>query len=721
MQLPVGSPDGARAHRAQGVLLDPMPTRGNISLAETTLSQRWTSGNASALPLAVPRRGHVLSTTAEAFGQPIRQAVRRLADALPSKSAETYIGLFGARPASFDGRIVRTLPELAAWSIVATWVTGVAIGAMAPDTSLSAAEQWFFGHQGLSGFLNDQTLVEAELTLRSNANARAYLELLPYILDPHGPGSRLSVRRDPQTGTARARKRAEGVFYTPADVAEYMAGACLDSLETTRPPTVFDPACGTGVFLRAALKQLRALYRREDAFSLASMCLFGADIDPWPLDAAAFVLLADTWPCTERNTPAKAWRRLRDNLSCKDTLCLDHAGQRSSGSRFSITDVFPNLKRGPAVILGNPPYANLGHRSDFAELRGTLKTIAAKPSSNAELYLSFIEQMIRLADGGSCAGALVLPLSIACNVGHQFMAARDIIARTPGQWRFAFFDREPHALFGEDVKTRNAILLWQRQAADKATLIGTGPLRKWRGENRAAMFGSLRFTPLDDSIHMGIAKIEGQHQADALRTLRLRAPKLSQAVHGIERLSLNSALNVNDKTVLVGPTAYNFLNVFLKPPTNALRSDQIPSEHPLHAVRCASPADAFAVFAILSSHLAYWWWHAHGDGFHVARRFIADLPFGFNVLGGSSGETLCQYGNELWTIIKSRPVVSLNSGRTSLAYTPNGHDRIRRRVDEALAGIAGLPTSFIDEVQQFTARSISATLHEATNTLMERT
>jgi len=27
-----------------------------------------------------------------------------------------------------------------------------------------------------------------------------------------------------------------------------------------------------------------------------------------------------------------------------------------------------------------------------------------------------------------------------------------------GTWRCAFFDREPHALFGEDVETRNAIL-----------------------------------------------------------------------------------------------------------------------------------------------------------------------------------------------------------------------------------------------------------------------
>ena len=38
-----------------------------------------------------------------------------------------------------------------------------------------------------------------------------------------------------------------------------------------------------------------------DAFSLASECLFGIDIDPWVLDAAAFVLVADSWDHLQAN------------------------------------------------------------------------------------------------------------------------------------------------------------------------------------------------------------------------------------------------------------------------------------------------------------------------------------------------------------------------------------------------------------------------------------
>ena len=658
------------------------------------------------------------------LGQPLREAVAILAPSLSHQAADkAYAALFAPSHASFDGCIVRPVPELAAWTLVAAWVTGVAVRAISPECSLTAAEHWFFGRLSLSALLPKQTLIRAELLLQSKADVPAYLELLPYILDPHGPGSRLSVRRNPQTRVARTRKRAEGVFYTPADVAEYMAAACLDSSQATIPPTVFDPACGTGVFLRAALKKLCQLYPQQDAFSIASTSLFGTDIDPWPLDATAFVLLADVWSDLKGNAPASVWRRLRDNLACVDTLAIDPAhydyNNYKRGSRLPISHIFPALTNGPTVIIGNPPYADVGDRSDLVELRRTLETAAAKLRSNAEIYLLFLEQMVRLADRDSCAGALVLPISIACNTGSQFIAARDMIARTPGSWRFAFFDREPHALFGEDVKTRNAILLWSRRPQDKAAGIATGPLRKWRGDNRAAMFRSLRFTLLDNEIQTGIAKIEGQCQADALTVLRLRWVKFAQAVHGIERLPLSGAMNADNRTVFVGPTAYNFLNVFLKPPRDALRPDLLLSEHPLHAIRCASLDDAFAVFAVFSSHLAYWWWHAQGDGFHVTRRFIADFPFGVDVLGGTS--ELCKNGNELWAVINSRPIVSLNGGRTSLAYTPNGHDRIRRRIDEELAAIAGLSTTFVDELQQFTARSISATLHETTNTEMERT
>ena len=261
---------------------------------------------------------------------------------------------------------------------------------------------------------------------------------------------------------------------------------------------------------------------------------------------------------------------MRRNFARIDTLRIDPAMQAPpvseanpiEPSRVLISRLFPALKDGPAVILGNPPYADLGAHADLAEIASTFRTIAVKQKPGAEIYLAFVEQMIRLAAPEASAGALVLPLSIACNVGPQFAAARKMISETRGRWRFAFFDREPHALFGEDVKTRNAILLWSRASRDKNTVLATGPLRKWRGDSRALMFKSLSFTAIRGDIRGGIPKIDGARQAAALEALVSRWSRLEQAVQGIGRRPLATVQSADDKTVFVGPTAYNFLNVF---------------------------------------------------------------------------------------------------------------------------------------------------------------
>lgn len=260
------------------------------------------------------------------------------------------------------------------------------------------------------------------------------------------------------------------------------------------------------------------------------------------------------------------------------------------------------------------------------------------------------------------------------------------------------------------MKTRNAIVLWSKNRKDGKSAIATGPLRKWRGESRASMFDTLRFTPIEGDIRSGIPKIDGPRQAAALTVLSNRWTELEQAVIGIGRATLDQTPRASDKTVFVGPTAYNFLNVFLKPPRGLLSSGQSLSEHPLYTIDCASRGEALAVFAILSSHLSYWWWHTHGDGFHVSRRTIASFPFGIETISGDPGRRLAACGEELWSTICTSPVISLNRGKTSLAFTPNGYDGMRRKADEILAEVAGLDSAFVDELQQFTAHTVAATL-----------
>jgi hypothetical protein len=193
-----------------------------------------------------------------------------------------------------------------------------------------------------------------------------------------------------------------------------------------------------------------------------------------------------------------------------------------------------------------------------------------------------------------------------------------------GVWRCAFFDREPHALFGEDVKTRNAILLRReingnpprRHAAE----FWTGPLRKWTSRTRHNLFSSITFTPLTQRLSTrGIPKLDGEDQAKAYSFLSTRSDALKTLWVSARTCRPLEACQASARPyVFVASTAYNFLNVF------RWLSIDSESQYPLteNTVLCLEFAQnkfAEIAFAILSSRLIYWLWYVQGDGFHVPR------------------------------------------------------------------------------------------------------
>lgn len=697
--------------------------------------------------MAIPRQGHVLATVAENFGGPVRRAVEVLRKSIRegprhSEFLSHWEQCYGHRgPHGVKSR-TRDPSELAGWFAVSSWAVAVAAGQIKPLAGLLEAENWMFAAdnaRGICRFATPGSLETAAALLHESSNARALSDLLPYLLDPHGPGSRLSVRREPATQTARQRKREEGVYYTPADVATYMAKEALEGLTNEAVPlTVFDPACGTGVFLRAAMETLLA--RTPAANRLDVACtLYGCDIDEWALDASAFVLLLEcVRPSSLRNAaPISAWHAIRMNLAHLDTLILepgwrvpeDHPLrvarlQTRSSLRIGrippihwqalaegacrIDEVFPEISEGPRVIIGNPPYASVGDEANFMHFARAFKTFAAAPRASSDVYPLFVEQMIRLAAPNSHGGALVVPLSIACNSRPQFAALRELISREPGTWRFAFFDREPHALFGEDVKTRNAIVLWKREAAKQSVAIHTGPLRKWRADDRATLFKRIAFTPIAVDLRLGIPKVDGPREAAVLETLLGETCTLERAVTALGRATLVESFGGKPNTVYVGATAYNFLNVFLRPTGFENAGAEALTEHHLHAVMCPNDDAALSTFAALSGNLAFWWWHIHGDGFHVTRHTLEAFPVGKALSSPAAARRLTSLGRSLWGQVCASPKISRNRGKLSLGFSAAGHSEVRREIDELLLEAVGVETAFASVLEDFSRKVVRA-------------
>ncbi len=521
------------------------------------------------------------------------------------------------RPESVNNR--------AAWNLVALWCLAQASSDVPPRSGLAEAERWFRSSIQvpaplLSSLPNQDVLWRAQQALLSVPLDHGFWDLFPYILEEHGPGSRASVMRDPSTATARAAKRKEGVFYTPSDVADFTVQHLLNaSPGTDGKARWLDPAVGTGVFLLAVCRTAAKRFTQPGGFDCLDYVtnrLFGCDISPHALDAAAFVLLRESLADARRKglAPWAAWHAIRLNLVEVDSIIIaatdakqprpgaadarSEAKQRliepttgwmdsaeisvdelahpprsdlglSGTSTLPLSTIFPEATGGFDALVGNPPYAPLGPRPDYRSLISDYTCLArGKAATRENCYPLFIEMMWRLTTPGDSAAALVTPLSIAFHSGSQYEDCRYAMHWHGGKWQFAFFDREPHALFGEEVKTRNAILFRLENskfpARGQPAEIETGPLRKWTSRTRRSLFDSIDFTPLEaTNIIPGIPKLKGAQQSHAFALLRKSPARLPSWCTRVATCDPSEACsNPTLPRVFVGGTAYNFLNVY---------------------------------------------------------------------------------------------------------------------------------------------------------------
>ena len=672
-----------------------------------------------------PRAGASLAAATEVRGKPVREAVDALARGLfREKLDEVFSQTFS--PESELARGLDSLATRTAWNLVSMCLTARSSGQCLPRCGFQEAEMWFRGDvqmpaAWLFAQVPSEDLWEAEQLLNIVHLDSEFLALLPYILEEHGPGSRASVMKDPATASARAAKREAGVFYTPADVADYMVGQAKKlypgNFLTAKS---LDPACGTGVFFLAMLRAAVRSHEGSSGFSrfdYVTTCLHGLDVSGHALDAAAFVLLQECLSeiPSRSLSPLAAWKLIRRNLVEADALRVD--SKRTSTQFFEnplphLTQLFPNVSDGFGILVGNPPYAAIGERKDFDSLTPRFASLGGgKVSQRANMYSLFVEMMWRFTKPGCNAAALVTPLSIAFHGGAQYENCRHAMSWNGGRWQFAFFDREPHALFGEEVKTRNAILFRfesvETPKRGEAANIETGPLRKWTSRTRANLFQAIDFTAVDSvEITAGIPKLGGASQAEAFMALKRKLDRFPSLTLRIGTCAVAEALNGEETPkVFVGGTAYNFLNVYR--PVCLLPDERgIPlSESPVHSLEFKTESEACAAFAILSSRLTFWLWHVLGDGFHVAGWLYKSIPFGRDSFTKDEFNSLSRLGDGLWRKLQEHRYTSVNGGRQTVGFRPLACNEDRDAIDIILAKAAGLKEEFVSELRSFVQKN----------------
>lgn len=624
----------------------------------------------------------------------LARGVRQMAAKLEKEADIPFELLFTPKRSGLGFTLEETdVARRSAWALLGEWLVAAASAAPCLAEGLPAVHEWFWAGSGFS-----LGRVPAMPVLLESTDSSEIHALMPYLLDPMAAATRRDVLGALSTTDERRIRKATGVYYTPGDVANSMVTQLLSSSTLTRRELWLDPAHGSGVFLRAIFSSIA-----DEAYSRDR--IYGVDLDPLAAETASFVLTAEDLIHEPAGiAPWERWHRFRRNLATGDALLIDaQASDISAATLWASTpiapfdgqplgtsepwrlcDVFPETSQlGFARIVANPPYAPLQNSPSnlhLAQLHPITGRNAAQDISPVFVELS----ADLLSDDGALA--IVLPLSVISSTRAPFPELRNHLVSQNGQLEFLSFDRVPDALFGDDIKTRNAIIHLDKKAPFSVT---ASPLYRWTSRTRDVAMARIPKASIADLIGVpySIPKIGSEWERRLFISCGAQSTYLDE--WQIERrLSALSGLNSlsSEHLIAVAPTAYNFLSV-IRDPAAAVAAGHN-SQNSFSLMRFASGVQSSAAYAILSSRLAFWIWHTTGDGFHVTNALHRRLPV--PRLGDESLERFAALGNQLWSAVNKSPLISNNKGRVTVAYPTVAYRDLQDSIDVQLEAFLGL-------------------------------
>jgi adenine-specific DNA-methyltransferase len=240
-------------------------------------------------------------------------------------------------------------------------------------------------------------------------------------------GHRAQDPEGKQVVDKRAKRKAQGIYYTPQFVVRYIVEQTLGRLleerdyEQARQVKVLDPACGSGSFLIEAfdvLDRYLAEVRGQNAASAAGDIhdfarrmeiltgnLYGVDLDAQAVEIARLNLLLKA--VNQRGELPRL-----DNIRQGNSLISGMPGELEAafGSDwrdkhpFNWEEQFPRImeRGGFDVVVGNPPYVNVYNlpQGDSDYYRRHYESFKNK----CDLYGFFLERAIDLLRTGGLLG-----------------------------------------------------------------------------------------------------------------------------------------------------------------------------------------------------------------------------------------------------------------------------------------------------------------------------
>ena len=102
--------------------------------------------------------------------------------------------------------------------------------------------------------------------------------------------------------------------------------------------------------------------------------------------------------------------------------------------------------------------------------------------------------------------------------------------------------------------------------------------------------------------------------------------------------------------------------------------------------------------ALLSNRIAYWYWAAIGDGFHLNSSFLKELHIGKADFTDTQFNNLCALGEKYSSIVKQHPTVSYNAGKTIVNYSHWEAMSVVQEIETVILSALNLPATMVNQI-----------------------
>jgi len=329
-------------------------------------------------------------------------------------------------------------------------------------------------------------------------------------------GHRAQDPEGKQVVDKRAKRKAQGIYYTPQFVVRYIVGQTLGCLleeqdyEQARQVKVLDMACGSGSFLIEAfdvLDRYLAGVRGQNAASAAGDVhdfarrmeiltgnLYGVDLDAQAVEIARLNLLLKA--VNQRGVLPELSNIRQGNSLIGSTELTGASGTPEEleaafgpdwrGKHpFNWEEQFPNIMGwgGFDVIVGNPPYIRIQTlpKSDVTWYGDHYQAA----SGNYDIYVLFVERALQLLRPGGVFGMILPNKFFQVDYGREL---RKLLSQQKAVSRVVDFE---HAQVFEDATTYTCLLFLRKEPSEKVFYVAAGDWLKAETEQPAVLSDSL--------------------------------------------------------------------------------------------------------------------------------------------------------------------------------------------------------------------------------------